>query len=294
MSNSDKWTLAEVMASMQKLFAGRGIETARLDSELLLAHVLGVSRVHLYTHYDQPLTTAERERLRILTRRRLACEPIAYLLGRKEFFSRTFEVTPATLIPRPETEHIIEVVLRRLTAANIERPRILDLGTGSGILAITLALEFPEAQVVATDLSSPALEVAKRNAATLAPDRPISFLQGDFYAAVLREEPFDVIVSNPPYVAKSEMASLPRDVVDFEPKMALFSEDEGCLALRTVIENAHTYTRGKALTVVEMDAAQRKIVTDAFALHHEAIEIESDLAGLARVVSGCSRLTPSQ
>lgn len=226
--SQETWTIGQVLQWTATRFAENHLDTPRLDAEVLLAHVLQRNRVYLYTHYDQPLTEHERSTYRECVRRRAAHEPVAYITGHKEFFARDFQVSPAVLIPRPETEHIIEIVQRWP-----HRPqRILDVGTGSGCLAVSLACEFPEAQVVATDVSKEALAVAEKNAALHNVAGRITFRAGDLFAPVASET-FDVIVSNPPYVEAT--ALLPRDVVEYEPACALFAGGDGLDLIRRLL-----------------------------------------------------------
>lgn len=259
----DTWTIERLLRWMQTTFAERHIESARLDAELLVAQTLGVNRTYLYTHSDQPLTTAEREVLRALVKRRLRREPMAYIRGVREFYGRDFTVGPEVLVPRPETEHIVETVLTYVRCGPaLAAPRILDVGTGSGALAVTLAAELPHATVVATDVSAAALAIARQNGERLGVSERLRFYQGDLFAALPADEaePFDIIVSNPPYIALGERPTLSPDVRDYEPSLALFAGDDGLQILRPLCAQMPRYLAPTGLFVTEMGHTQADAV----------------------------------
>jgi release factor glutamine methyltransferase len=279
------WTIARLLGWMQGYFAEKGISSPRLDAELLLSHVLGTDRIYLYTHYDQPLTAAERDALRELVRRRGRFEPVAYLRGSREFFGRSFKVTPAVLIPRPETEHVVEAALNWARERGVTAPAILDVGTGSGALALTLAAELPAAQVIALDISPEALAVARDNAVALGVAERVTFREGDLYGPLPADATFDLIVSNPPYVANAVAQSLQRDVRDFEPALALFAGPEGMDVLQRLIAGVDGRLRRPGLFACEIGEEQGERVAAALreALPSAAVEVLPDLAGLSRV-----------
>jgi release factor glutamine methyltransferase len=284
-ATDEVWTIARLLAWMQTYFTDKGLGSPRLDAELLIAHVLKVTRIYLYTHFDQPLTANERDALRALVRRRGRGEPVAYLRGMREFYGRDFAVTPAVLIPRPETEHVIEAALAWVHEAGIVAPRILDVGTGSGALAVTLAAELPEAQVTAVDISPDALVVAAANAATLGVESRVQLCHSDLLAALPADAQFDLIVANPPYVATAVRDSLARDVRDFEPARALFAGPEGLDVLHRLIPEVGARLRRPGLFLCEMGADQAEAVTQA--LHSagpwDELRILADLQDLPRV-----------
>src|SRR5579863_121708 len=221
--------LKEAMAQLR----AANTPSPTLAAELLLMHTLGCDRTWLYTHPEAALEPSALEKYFALVARRAAGEPTQYLTGKQEFWGLEFEVTPAVLIPRPETEHVVEVALERLGARGIKismrtgEPspalRIADVGTGSGCLAVALAHELPHAEIFATDISAPALDVARRNAARLGVSNRIHFLEGDLLGpAAISSGSFDLIVSNPPYVAQDEGGTLAREVREHEPHAALF------------------------------------------------------------------------
>jgi release factor glutamine methyltransferase len=208
----------------------------RLEAELLLAHVLGVNRAWFFAHSDDALEPAATERFDTLVRRRAHGEPVAYITGTRDFWSMTLEVTAATLIPRPETELLVELVLERLP----RRGRVVDLGTGSGAIALAIARERPDASVSAVDASGPALEVARRNAERLGLQR-VHFAQGDWFAA-LDDGGFDIVVSNPPYIEEGDV-HLGQGDLRFEPVSALASGSDGLDDIRRITKAAPRHLR---------------------------------------------------
>lgn len=221
------------MARIDETLRAARSRTESGDAEWLLAHVLGQSRGWLYAHGDDELDAAAQARFAELLARRIAGEPVAYLVGRRGFWCFDLKVTPATLIPRPETELLVELALARLPTDRV--PDIADLGTGSGAIALALAHERPEARVIATDASAAALEVAADNARALGLQN-IDFLRGDWFAP-LQHKVFDLIVSNPPYIAATD-AHLEQGDLRFEPPGALASGVDGLDALRTIVRDA--------------------------------------------------------
>jgi release factor glutamine methyltransferase len=233
--------------------AERGSESPRIDAEVLLAHVRGCQRILLYTAFDEVVAEEPRARFRELVRRRGAGEPVAYLVGGREFFSLPLAVSPAVLVPRPETEGLVVRVidLCRQAAA----PRIVDVGTGSGAIAIAVATHLPRAEVVASDISAAAIEVARANAARLGLSERIRFVESDLLAARELAGPWDVIVSNPPYVREDEFAGLPRDVRDHEPRAALVAGPRGVEVIERLAAEAVGRLRPGGWLVLEAGPA---------------------------------------
>lgn len=223
--DAEPWTVGRLLTWTTDWLASRGSESPRLDAEVLLAHVRGCPRIALYTAFDTPVADAERSRFRELVKRRGEGEPVAYLVGSKEFFSLPFAVNKGVLVPRPETEGLVVRTLDLCKA--LTAPRIIDVGTGSGAIAVTLAKHLPQAVVIATDISPEALAVARDNAARHGVAERIRFVECDLMAAAEAAGPWDVIVSNPPYVREDEFESLPRDVRLHEPRTALVSGPTG-------------------------------------------------------------------
>ena len=251
---------------------------------MLACHALKVETVWLLAHDTDPLDDAETTAFDALLVRRLAGEPVAYLLGEREFYGRPFRVTPATLIPRPETEHLVDAALARGPA----QARVLDIGTGSGCIAITLKLERPDWQVTAIDLSTDALVVARDNACRL--DADIEWLESDLFAA-LAGRTVDLIVSNPPYVAEADPHMATGDV-RFEPRTALTSGEDGLDAIRQIVKQAPAHLSDGGWLLLEHgwdqgDAVGRLLTEAGFSKTF----LEFDLAGQARVSGGCISLT---
>ena len=267
-----------------------GIESARLDAEVLLADALGVTRDRLYPDYDAPLTADRHERFCSLVGRRCRREPVAYLTGRREFWSLDFLVTPAVLVPRPETELLVETAVGLIG----ETPtldlgfRILELGTGSGAIAVSLAREKPAAEIWATDISPAALEVARANASRHAVADKIHFCAGDLFEAVSdRREFFSMIVSNPPYVPSDEFDRLPRDVRDFEPRIALDGGSDGLDFYRRIVRAGRLYLASSGLVLFEIgeDMADEVVRLFADAGCYTLARVYQDYSGRDRVVS---------
>ena len=229
-AKGNDWTVLDLLQWTARHFATQGIASPRLDAECLLAHSLGVDRLRLYVDFEKPVFEAERAGFRELVRRRATDRiPVAQLIGRKEFWSLDLAVTPDVLVPRPETETLVTAALDLCPRTDAEL-RILDVGTGSGAIALALATERPLAQVTATDVSAAALAVARTNAERLGLSDRIRFVEGSLLEPVAGER-FDLIVSNPPYVAESARAGLPPELAH-EPDVALFAPDDGLALLR--------------------------------------------------------------
>jgi release factor glutamine methyltransferase len=237
-------------------FYQKGNESPRLDAQILLAHVLKCGRVQLYVRFEEVVTEEQVAEFRELVRRRVQGCPVAYLVGVQEFYLLSFEVTPAVLIPRPDTETLIVEALKLIKGR--ESPRILDIGTGSGCIAVTLAHQHKSAQVVAIDISAEALAVASRNAVKHSLAERIRFLQGDLFGPLSDEDRFDLIVSNPPYVAQEDIATLPVSVRDFEPHQALDGGPGGFAVFQRLIEGASERLRPGGALLIEIGSEQEQ------------------------------------
>jgi len=258
-------------------------EDARRDVSVLARHVLGWTMAHWVTHAGALSPAGFAESLQRLVLRRMTHEPVAYITGVREFYGREFMVTRAVLIPRPETEGIIEALPPDLLMApGAGTPVVLDIGTGSGCLAITLALEHPAARVIATDVSAEALGIARENAARLGTDR-VEFMESSLVPAGL--PPLDLLVTNPPYVPEGDRESLSPDVRDFEPAQALFAGEDGLDVIRELLPQARAALKPGGALVMEIGAGQSATVT---ALVAEAglrlVTIHPDLQGIPRIV----------
>jgi release factor glutamine methyltransferase len=266
-------TLAEVLKGATDYLASRDVESPRRNAELLLARVLGLSRIELYTQYDRPLTDAERTAARELVQRRGQREPLAYVLGDWDFRRLTLKTDARALVPRPETEIVVERCLALLEA--IESPRVVDVGTGSGAIALAIAQERPDARVQATDLSAAALELARENAE--ANDLAVEFREGDLLAGL--DGPFDLVVSNPPYVEAGELDALEPEVRDWEPRGALVADGQ----TERLVHDAQRVLNG--WLVLEVHEARARIVSQKLeAAGYASVAIVQDLAGRDRVV----------
>ena len=260
-------------------------DRARRDAETLLLHMLGRDRAFLIAHGDEVLTAAGAVRYYALIDRRLNGEPIQYIVGEAEFYGLPFHVTHDVLIPRPETEHAVEKVLE--LAAQFKAPRIVDVGTGSGAIAVALQHKLPQASVVATDLSQDALEVARENAQRNGVADRIRFFAGDLLAAVSAEQ-FDIAVSNPPYVPEGDHAVLAVEVREFEPALALFAGADGLAIYRRLIPAAHAALAAGGFLVMEIGFTQEAAVRALLAeTGFGGIEFIADLQGIPRIA--CAR-----
>jgi release factor glutamine methyltransferase len=266
-------------AAERELAAGPHSERARMDAELLMLHMLGKDRAWLMTHLKDEFPCDLIRRYGELLLQRYNGEPIQYITGETEFYGLPFRVTPDVLIPRPETEHLVEKVLA--LAANFLAPRIVDVGTGSGCIAIALAHKLPHAAVTAIDLSAAALAVAEENAKRNGV--AIRFLEGDLLTPVA-DERFEIVVSNPPYVPATDRATLAVEVREYEPSLALFAGDDGLEVYRRLIHAAFDALIPGGFVVLEIGCGQSAAITELLARSgFEQIEFVPDLQGISRV-----------
>ena len=265
-----------------------------LAAELLLMHTLQRDRAWLYTHPEEVLSAADLNHFMSLVARRAAGEPTQHLTGKQEFWGLEFEVTPAVLIPRPETEHVIEVALERIGQKKRGQPlRIADVGTGSGCIAVALAREFPQAEIFATDISAHALEVARRNAARHNVANRIQFIECNLLDAFLSAWPdsagarFNLIVSNPPYISRRDAATLPREVRDHEPAIALFPGETGTELYAPLIHQAEKLMSTGGILVMELGHDSLDHVSPLLNAARGWIHVSAtqDLAGIPRVIA---------
>jgi release factor glutamine methyltransferase len=290
------WTVGELLRWTEDYFRRLGFLSPRLDAELLLAKALDQTRLDLYKEYQKMVEPAERARFRALVERRSRHEPVAYITGRREFYGLSFEVTPAVLIPRPETEHLVEAALEEVKRLGPREPlRILDLCTGSGNVGTAIAVNAASAIVCATDSSDAALEVARRNAERLGASGRITFHHGDLFDALPPgEPPYDILVSNPPYIPPSERGSLMDDVRLHEPAEALFDtkspEGDGLGFYRALAAGARERLKAGGFLAVEVGGGgpggQAAAVREVFAAAGYALERTSkDYGGIERVLA---------
>ncbi len=280
-----RWTVLELLQWTTTFFKEKDIESPRLDAECLLAHALETERLRLYLDFEKPASPEERARFReLVTRRADERIPVALLTGSKEFWSLPLQVTSDVLVPRPDTETLVEATVRAFE--NVPAPtEILDLGTGSGAIALALAKEYGEARITAVERSPAALEVAERNAESLELTERIRFLRGDLFEPV-EGEFFDVIVSNPPYLAESEAPSLAPELAH-EPKEALFAGPEGTEVLERIVKAAGARLRPGGFIALELAPAQAQTVGSWLeAAGFEGVQAHKDLGGRERVLTG--------
>lgn len=268
----------------QGRFGERGIPTPRLDAELLLAHLLGRDRIGLYTHFDQPLEASELTAYRDLIKRRIAGEPVAYLVGKKEFRSLELAVDARVLVPRPDTECVVELALERIDAGGGTSPRVVDVGTGSGAIALAIKAERPASEVCAIDRSVDAAEVARGNATRLG--LAVEVLVGDLLAPIAARAPLHLVVSNPPYIPSGELQFLPSEVRR-EPRLALDGGPDGLALIRRLIDETLPLLSSGGALVLEVGAGQAADVVGLFAAAgYVDVVTRKDLAGIERAVSG--------
>ncbi len=281
------WTIDAILRWTHAYFERHQLPCARLDAEVLLAHALQCNRVRLYTHFDQPLSTLERDAFRGLVKRRAAYEPVAYICGQREFYGRDFAVDASVLIPRPETEQVIEAALAWAKQHAPTDLRILDIGCGSGALAVTLAAELPQASVVAVDISPQAVAKTLLNAERHKVAERVQCDVGDLFVAV--QGRFDIIVSNPPYIAQHERPSLSADVVRYEPGLALFGGEDGLHIIRRLAQSVRQHMREPGIFLCEVGYTQGATVQSLLqgAAHWQSVDVLPDLQGHPRVVKAC-------
>ena len=279
------WSVRRVLAWAAEDLKRRGNDTARLDAELLLARVLRLDRIGLILHSERPLQPAELDRFRELFKRRRAGEPIAYLLGEREFYGIALRVDARALIPRPDTERLVEVALER-TRARSMRGAALDLCTGSGCVAIALCRARPTWSVTASDISADALRVARNNALRTGAVRNLELVEGPLFAPVAGRR-FDLVTANPPYIPSPEIPQLPVDVREFEPLLALDGGPDGLDLVRSIAARAASHLSPGGLLALEIGADQGNAALAVLEQQgFRALELATDLGGRDRVVSG--------
>ena len=284
-AGGDVLTVKAILEKSAGFLKTKGSESPRLESEILLAHVLGIDRIQLYVRFGQAVTDGQRAAMRDLIKRRAAAEPVAYLVGYREFFGRKFAVTPDVLVPRPATETLVMEALEAGKA--FEAPAVLDLCTGSGCVAVAVAAGLRDAQVTAADVSDDALAVAKGNAQAHGVEGRVTFAGGDLFEAVPAEDRFDLILANPPYVRDDEWAGLPPDVRDHEPKLALLSGADGLDHTRRLVAEAPARLNPGGSLMIEVAGPQTPAVEE---LMRDAgltdVRTVKDADGIPRVVIG--------
>lgn len=287
--NPDLWTVARLLAWTEEYFARLELDSPRLDAELLLAEALGCTRLELYTSYQRPVDPGERAKYRHFVERRARREPVAYILGRREFYSLMFEVTPAVLIPRPETEHLVDVAVEVFKERSREG-RLLDLGTGCGNIAITVLVNTVGVTADAVDASREALAVAERNSRAHGVRARMRSIEGDLFQALPADAgPYSVVVSNPPYVSLGEFQRLMIDVRAYEPREALVDQKsasaDGLGYYREIASCAASWIETNGVLAVEVGDGQSVPVQNILSRAGWRVQrVVKDLGGVERVV----------
>ncbi len=286
MSRRSTWTSLDLVRWTAGYFKDHRVENARSEAEILLAHTLGTRRIDLYLNHDQPLCEDELARFKSTIKRRLAGEPVAYITGVREFWSLTLTVNPSVLIPRPETECLVEAVLPLLDDCAKSPKRVLEMGTGSGAIVIALAHDHPEHRYLAMDRSVAALQTARQNARKHRVEERIGWFCGNWDAALLPgNETFDLIVSNPPYIRSSDINELQPEIRNHEPRIALDGSADGLACLRRIIESAHHYLRPGGHVALEMGYDQKTEIQSIAAAvgRYTSLRIVKDYSGHDRI-----------
>ncbi len=284
MENKRKiWTILDVIDWGREFFAKKSIESPRLNIELLLCHALSLSRLALYSRFDQPLNNSELEAIREMVLRRAKNEPIQYIMGKTEFFGLEIEVDRNVLIPRPETEELVDFIVRSQSSARPPK-EILDIGSGSGCISIALAKAFPEATVAGIDVSKPAIEMAKRNAEKNSIPN-VEFYKYDILRSVPKKK-FDLVVSNPPYIPMAEMAELSADVAEYEPREALTDGGDGLAFYRRFSEIFPEIIADGGLFYLEIGFGESEGVRKLFEQKSISAQTKKDFNGIERFCFG--------
>lgn len=277
------WTILDIIDWGREFFTKKNIESPRLNIELLLCHALSLSRLALYSRFDQPLNAAELDSIREMVLRRAKNEPIQYIVGKTEFYGLEIEVDKNVLIPRPETEELVDFIVR--TYAGRPQPKeILDIGSGSGCISISLAKAFPDASVAGIDLSKQAVETAKRNAEKNSATN-IEFYKYDILNSLPKKR-FELVVSNPPYIPMAEMAELAADVADFEPREALTDGGDGLAFYRRFAEIFPSIITEGGSFFLEIGFGESEAIIELFEKASIRAELKNDMNGIPRICYG--------
>jgi release factor glutamine methyltransferase len=276
------WTISSILTWTKQYFSEKGVDNPRLDAEVLLSRILGKDRLYLYVNFDQPLQPAELAAFRDAVKQRAARQPVAYIIGSKEFMGLNFKVSSAVLIPRPDTEILVETAISRLE--KISKPRVLDIGTGSGAIIISVIANLKSAQGAAVDISKEALAVAADNAHSNGVADRLEFYRGDLFNPVAGQK-FDAILSNPPYIPNDDIAGLEPEV-QREPKLALAGGKDGLDYYRRLIDQGSAYLEPGGFMALEVGIGQAASIADLAKKNRllQVTGIIKDYAGIDRVV----------
>ncbi len=283
-SSAESWTVRRILDWTTAHLTKHGSDSPRLDAEVLLAFARNCERIRLYTNYEDEVTEPQRALMRELVQRRTKSEPVAYLVGNREFFGLDFYVDRNVLVPRPDTETLVMELVE--AAQQVPSPSILDLCTGSGCIAVSAAAHCPHASFLATDISEAALAIAQKNADTNGMQAKIQFRQSDCFAEIPANSAFDIIVSNPPYIPEAEIELLEADVRQHEPRLALAGGADGLDYYRRIIQEADSYLKDDGLLMLEFSPEQEaslKALLEASGKYTD-VRVKADLAGRARVI----------
>lgn len=284
---SETWTVRRLLEWTEDFLRKKGFESPRLEAQILLAHALGCKKIDLYVRFSEEPPEDKRATFREIVKKRSEGTPVAHLVGYREFYSLSFKVSSDVLIPRPETETLVMEALRLLQP--LASPRVLDIGTGSGCIAVTIAKQHKSANVTAIDISPQALVIARENAEQHAVAERVTFLEGDLFAPLARQS-FDLIASNPPYIAPAEFLTLDPGVRDFEPRSALDGGPDGLDFYRRLAADAERFLSPGGTILVEIGSTQEDAVRELFAARMEVGGTIRDLGGRPRVIA--SRAKP--
>lgn len=279
-------TVLEAIKLSTEYLSKKGIDSPRINAELLLADVIKCKRLDLYLSFDRPLAEEELNKYRELIKRRAGFEPLQYIIGKVEFYGLDLKVNPFVLIPRQETELLVENILNRISKD--AELNILDIGTGSGNIAIALANHLPNAQIIATDINAEALILAKENASKLNLSNRITFMQHDILTEDMDKFPlFDLVVSNPPYVSLESFSSLQKEIKDFEPRTAVTDESDGLSFYRVIAQKAYLKIKSGGKLYFEIAQGQHDDVSDLMMKNNFSnIEVVKDYQNIERIISG--------
>lgn len=283
MATDEIWTIGKLLKWTEQYFGSKGVDSPRLDAEVLLSHVLDKERIYLYVHFDEPLEKDELARYREMIKKRVLRMPVAYIIGSREFMGLPFRVTPAVLIPRPDTEILVQAALDRLKGQ--EQPLLADIGTGSGAVCLSLLHYLPELRAMTVDISPEAVAVAQENADALGVADRIAFFTGDLLAP-LQGEVFDAIVSNPPYIPDGDIAGLEPEVRTYEPMNALAGGADGLDFYRRLIKEGTPFLRAGGFMAFEAGIHEAAAIAELASAEPVLgkTEILKDYAGIDRVV----------
>lgn len=286
-NTSNDWTVIKLLSWTESYFIDHSIDSPRLTAEMLLAHTLGLKRIDLYLQHDRPLQKNELSDFKQLIKRRRYNEPVAYITGEKGFFESDFKITKEVLIPRPDTETIVEESLKLLDTGkdNLCPKNVLELGTGSGAIVVSLAKAFPGHRYFAGDISFGALKIAKKNALRIAKDR-VNFFSGTWFSSLKAKPIFDLIVSNPPYIPTKDIQGLEPEIKTFEPMLALDGGNDGLNSYKEILKNAYSYLAPGGTILLEMGFDQKGGIENILTQYprYHSVDFIRDLAGHNRVV----------